>query len=87
MHPMIGQRLVVVIVVCDYYVGKHLEYGESGKGGICGLIMHVDGDGEAEAEAWVEGDWLEGLEGNLSMAASFGWLRGEWYFECFAFFS
>lgn len=46
--------------------------------------MHVDGDGEAEA--WVEGDWLEGLEGNLSMAASFGWLR-EWHFEYFAFFS
>lgn len=51
--------------------------------------MHVDGDGEAEAEAWAEGDWLEGLEGlegNLSMAASFGWLR-EWHFEYFAFFS
>lgn len=62
--------------MCGYYVGKHLEYGGSGKGGIFGLIMHVDGDGEAEA--WVEGDWLEGLEGNLSMAARFGWLRGEW---------
>ena len=64
--------------------------GGGGKGGIFGLIMHVDGDGEAEAEAWAEGDWLEGLEGlegNLSMAASFGWLRGEWHFEYFAFFS
>ena len=47
--------------------------------------MHVDGDGEAEAEAWSEGAWLERLEVNLSMAASFWWLRGEWYFEYFAF--
>jgi len=32
----------------------------SGKSGIFGLIMHVDGDGEAEAEAWAEGGWLAG---------------------------